>query len=100
MDKNLERNLIQRVAVGDIFRRRAASTPDMTAIEEKRGDHLINLSFKELNSKLNSFVRAARELGLEQGDRIGLLGLNSAEYMIALYGCAKGGFIAVPANPG
>ncbi len=100
MDKNLEKNLIQRVVVGDIFRRRAAGSPDMTAIEEKRGDHVISLSFKELNSQLNCFVRAIRGLGLEQGDRIGFLGLNSAEYIIALYGCAKGGFIAVPANPG
>lgn len=100
MDKNIAKNLIQRVALGDIFRRRAATSGDLTALVEKRGNEYIRLTYTELNAKLNCFVNMVRELGLEKGDRIALLGPNSIEYIICLYGCAKGGFVAVPINPG
>ncbi len=100
MDGALKQNLIERVAVGDIFRRRAATSAEKTALVETRGDKEIRLSYRELNQKLNRFARAARAAGFQKGDRIGLLGLNSSEYVIALYGCAKAGIIAVPINPG
>ncbi len=100
MNAELRQNLIQRVAVGDIFRRRASTSGSHTAIVEQRGETLISLSYEEFNSQLSRFVRAARKAGLKKGDRIGLLGGNSVEYLIAQYGCAKGGFVAVPVNPG
>lgn len=100
MDRTLEQNLIERVAVGDIFRRRAATSTDKTALVETRGNKEIRFSYQELNQHMNRFARAARAAGFQKGDRIGLLGLNSAEYVIALYGCAKAGIIAVPINPG
>ena len=100
LSSELEKNLIQRVAVGDIFRRRASADPDREATSEQRGELSIRLTYKELNNRLNQFARALRERGFVKGDRIGLLGLNSTEYLIALYGCAKGGYVAVPINPG
>lgn len=100
MATELEKNLIQRVAVGDIFRRQARSRPDQEAVVEKRGERYLRLTYRELNEQLNRFARALRSLGLAKGDRVGLLGPNSVEYLIALYGCAKGGFTAVPVNPG
>ncbi|MFH1155483.1 MAG: hypothetical protein V1793_16880 [Pseudomonadota bacterium] len=36
MDLELEKNIIQRVALGDIFRRRAANTPDRVALRDYR----------------------------------------------------------------
>ena len=100
LTSELEKNLVQRIAVGDIFRRRAGADPNREAITEQRGDRSIRLTYKELNDRLNQFARALRARGFSKGDRIGLLGLNSFEYLIALYGCAKGGFVAVPINPG
>ena len=100
MDKELERNLISRVAMGDIFRRRARSTPERTAIVEKRNGEKIRLTYKELNDKLNRFARGIRDLGLQKGDRVAGLCLNSYEYVIAGLGLAKGGFVWVPLNPG
>jgi len=96
---DLERNLIGRIAIGDIFRRRALATPDEEAVVERRGNRDLRLTYLELNTNLNRFVHAVRGLGLKKGDRIGLLGPNSVEYLISLYGCAKGGFVAVPINP-
>jgi long-chain acyl-CoA synthetase len=100
MDKIIRDNLIQRVAVGDIFRRLAATSGDKTAVVEFRGGERVQLTHSQLNQSLNRFVRAMRENGFQKGDRIALLCLNSIEFIIALYGCAKGGFVAIPVNPG
>ena len=99
MSFELNKNLVQRVCIGDIFRRRGFSSPKKTAVVEYRGDEKIELNYKELNDCLNSFVWKMREFGLKKGDRIGLIGPNSTEYLICLLGCAKGGFEAVPINP-
>jgi len=100
MGSELEKNLIQRVAVGDVFRRRARNTPNRIAVVEQRGEKRIAMTFLELNQKLNKFASATRTLGLEKGHKVALLGLNSNEYLIALYGAAKAGLTAVPINPG
>jgi long-chain acyl-CoA synthetase len=100
MDEAIRDNLIQRVAVGDIFRRRAAVSGGKTALVEFREEGEIRLTYAELNARLNQFVRAVREKGVQKGDRIALLCMNSVEFITAVYGCAKGGFMAVPINPG
>ena len=100
MSLELEKNIIQRVALGDIFRRRAASTPDRVALRDYKTDIRQTVTFKELNQAMNRFASAARSNGLEKDGRIALLGLNSAEYVISLYGSAKAGLTAVPINPG
>lgn len=100
MSLELEKNIIQRVALGDIFRRRAANTPDQVALRDYKTGIQQTLTFKELNQAMNRFASAARENGLGKDSRVALLGLNSAEYVIALYGSAKAGMTAVPVNPG
>ena len=100
MDMELSRNLIQRVCVGDMIRRRASAMPNATAVAEKRNDAVLYCTYKALNEQMNQFVYAARKAGLKKGDRVGILGLNSTEYITVLFGCAKGGIVAVPINPG
>jgi len=100
MNRELDLNLITRVAIGDIFRRKARAIPEKIAIVEKRNGEKIRLTYKELNNQVNRFARAIRGLGLKKGDRVAGLCLNSYEYVIASYGLAKGGFVWVPLNPG
>jgi long-chain acyl-CoA synthetase len=97
---DLEKNLIQRVALGDMFRRRASNTPDQIAIRDYKSEEEIVYTFRELNERINCFASATKKNGLKKGDRVAILGLNSSEYVIALYGCAKAGITAVPVNPG
>lgn len=99
MITDLEYNLVQRIAVGDIFRRNARHVPDKEAISEKRGNGFIRLTYKQLNSKMNQFASALMNLGLAKGDKVALIGPNSVEYVISLFGCTKTGIIAVPLNP-
>jgi long-chain acyl-CoA synthetase len=99
MVTELDFNLVQRVALGDVFRRQARHIPDREAIVENRGNKRISLSYKALNAQLNRFAAALRNLNLKKGDKIAMIGPNSWELVVALYGCAKGGFIVVPLNP-
>lgn len=98
MDKDLEKNIIQRLAIGDAFRRSASRTPQKIALVERRNGTDIRVSYRALNDQLNRFVRAMRRLGLKKGDRIACLGMNSIEFAVVLYGTPKGAFTFVPIN--
>ena len=99
MVSELEYNLLQRVALGDVFRRHARHIPHREAIVENRGNMRISLDYKALNARLNQFAAALKNQDLKKGDKVAIIGPNSWENVVAFYGCAKGGFIAVPLNP-
>jgi long-chain acyl-CoA synthetase len=98
MGTSLEVNLIRRIALGDILRRRAKSHSDKEAVVDFIDGRRVCLTFRELNDRVNRFVRAMRECGIRQGDRIAILGANSGAFLTALMGSYKGGFVAVPVN--
>ena len=98
MSGELQRNLIQRLAIGDGFRRSASRVPNKIALIERREEVTLKVTYKEFNNQLNRFARAMRELGLKKDDRVGCLGLNSIEFAETLYGAQKGGFTFVPVN--
>ncbi|MEW6262512.1 MAG: AMP-binding protein [Thermodesulfobacteriota bacterium] len=99
MISELEKNLAQRVTVGDIFRRHARHAPDKTALVDKRGDREIRLNYRELNTRMNRFANALTAQGYGPGDRVAFICLNTWEFIVSLFGCAKGGTIVVPLNP-
>jgi len=95
-----QRNLIQRVAVGDIIARTARRYPDREAVMESRGGRDIQLSYRELDRQVSRLARAMRGLGLQKGDRVVTICGNSVEFVVTIYGLARGGFVWVPVNPG
>lgn len=56
-------------------------------------------TYKHLNEMANRFANALLELGIERGDRIGLLLPNIPEFVISYLGILKIGAIAVSINP-
>lgn len=98
MATELEINLIRRIAMGDILRRRAVRNGNVEAVVEFIAGERKSLSFRELNARANRFVHGLRERGISQGDRVAILGGNTSEFLICLWGCFKGGFVAVPVN--
>lgn len=94
----LEINLIRRIAMGDILRRRAASHPGAEAIVEFQNGERRALTFLDFNRQVNQLVRGLRARGLQQGDRVAILGANTSQFLICLWACFKGGFVAVPVN--
>ncbi|MFO7964109.1 MAG: AMP-binding protein [Desulfobacterales bacterium] len=98
MSSPLETNLIRRIALGDMVRRRAQSHENQEALVEYKAGNRLALTYSGLNSRLNRFVAAMRAAGIRQGDRVAVIGPNSIDYMTALLGIFKGGFVAVPMN--
>ena len=53
------------------------------------------LSYGEVDQLANKFGAALRALGVQRGDRVGLLVENSGDYIAAYYGTLKAGAVAV-----
>lgn len=60
----------------------------------KSGDHLITHS--QFHENINRLAYGLTDVGLQKGDRIGILAQNSLNYMYLYGACAKIGAIAVP----
>ena len=73
----------------------AAGFPESTAIAFL-GKHL---SYRELLHEVERFSAVLAGLGVQRGDRVGLLLPNSPQYVIAWYACQRLGAVAVGNNP-
>lgn len=80
---------------GDILGERARLTPDRTAlVYVPTGERL---SYAELDARALLCARLWRErLGLEKGDRIGILAANRIEFLEAFFAAPKLGVVLVP----
>jgi long-chain acyl-CoA synthetase len=94
MDRMTERNLIQRVNVGDMLTRSAARAPNDTAIVD--GER--RFAYAEFNAFANRTAHALERLGCRRGDALALMSTNNAEFLAVYYACAKLGVICVPIN--
>jgi len=56
------------------------------------------LSFVQFNERVNRLANAFSELGVQKGDRIGMLQVNCPQYVEAYFAAAKIGAIFVPLN--
>jgi fatty-acyl-CoA synthase len=56
------------------------------------------VSYRELDARVNRLADALGTRGLRRGDRVAALLFNGIEYLEALFACAKTGMILVPLN--
>jgi O-succinylbenzoate-CoA ligase len=82
--------------LGLILTKRAFLSPDREAYVDSHQD--LRLTFRELNQRSNRLANALLDAGLEKGERVGLLLMNSAEFMEAYFALAKVGAVVVPLN--
>ncbi len=70
----------------------AARHAERTAlvVDERR------LSFRELDAQSNRVANGLAALGVKPGDRVGLFGANSCEWVVCYYGIAKTGAVLNP----
>jgi long-chain acyl-CoA synthetase len=73
-----------------------AKHPDDIAISFNE----MQLSYKELNARINMFALALQKAGVEKGERIALLLVNSPVYVIAFFAVLKIGAVVVNLNVG
>src|SRR4030043_1785882 len=55
-------------------------------------------TYAQINERVNQLVNALTKLGVEKSDRIGMLHVNSNQYIETYYAAAKLGAIFVPLN--
>jgi fatty-acyl-CoA synthase len=83
--------------IGECLERAAARFGDQDALISCHQD--IRYTYRGLLHQVNRAARALLRLGVERGDRVGIWGPNSAEWMISQYAAAKVGAILVNVNP-
>ncbi len=74
----------------------AAEHPDFIAVSFNE----IAITYKELNERVNRFAAALQKAGLEKGDRVAFLLVNSPTYVIGFFAVLKIGAIVVNLNVG
>ncbi len=82
--------------VGLFLAKRAALSPDLEGFVD--ADTGRRYSFREWNERANRTAHLFRSLGIERGDRVALLLMNSIEYMESFFALAKIGAVCVPLN--
>jgi len=82
--------------LGLFLRKRAFLTPYREAYVDSHSE--LRLTFAELNERSNRVANALLAAGIEQGERVGLLLMNSAEFMETYFALAKIGAVVVPLN--
>jgi fatty-acyl-CoA synthase len=79
---------------GDLLSERARVTPDRTAlVYVETGERL---TYAELNARAERAAATLQELGIEPGDRFGLLAFNCPEFLEFFFAAGKIGTIVVP----
>ena len=80
--------------IGSWLTKRELLSPDMEAVVD--GDRRV--TYRELNRRVNRLARGLGRMGLNYGDRIGMLSYNCLEYAEVILAAAKLGLILVPLN--
>jgi acyl-CoA synthetase (AMP-forming)/AMP-acid ligase II len=82
--------------IGLFLTKRAMLSPNLEAYVDSSSD--VRLTFTQLNDRTNQLANGLLGSGVTKGERIGLLLMNSAEFMEAYFALAKIGAVVVPLN--
>src|SRR6201995_4920080 len=74
------------------------STADRFGDAEAVVDGPLRLTFDELVTRIRCAAGAFAELGIQNGDRVGVWAPNCAEWIIAAFGLLTAGGVLVPVN--
>ena len=97
MTTAIQKNMLRRVALGDIIRRNAARHPDRPALILPAGTRSsATWTWAELNVATNKVANGLRALGVGKGDKVGVLSLNSPEFVILIFAALKIGAVIAP----
>jgi long-chain acyl-CoA synthetase len=84
--------------LAELISAHADSRPDDVAVVEP-GPERRTTTWSELNGQIDAVAAGFAAHGLVAGHRIGILGPNSIEFVVAYFAALRAGFVAVPINP-
>jgi len=80
--------------IGDTLGRRAIYSPDRVAVIDTGKPGRLTLTYAQLNQRANRLANWLRdEVGIQQGDRVGILAHDGVEFLDAFFACGKLGAI-------
>jgi acyl-CoA synthetase (AMP-forming)/AMP-acid ligase II len=82
--------------IAELLEKRAFLHPDREAFVDGGGD--VRLSYRDLAERTARVANALREQGIGPGDRVGLLLMNSAEFVESFFAIGRIGAVVVPLN--
>jgi len=71
---------------------------DKVAIIDLGTGHERRFSYRDFEGQANAVARALSARGLTRGERVAILSSNRFEYLTAVHGIMRAGFVAVPVN--
>ncbi len=74
-------------------------TPDAVALTFTGGERPVNLTYREIYSKINAVARRLAEFGVGPDSRVGLCCKRSPEMVFGIFGILQAGGAYVPLNP-
>ncbi|KAJ5647414.1 hypothetical protein N7490_003786 [Penicillium lividum] len=83
--------------IGDHFAKIVAEHGDRTAVISKHQNDCV--TYASLDMRSNALARGLESVGINKGDRVGVMLGNSMEYAVITYALFKLGAILVPLNP-
>jgi len=95
---SLNQNLIERVNIGDMLRRRSRDSANTEALVVYENGERKSRTYAELNQRVNQLARGLREKGLEQHGKLALISANNLDFLTVMFACYKLGAVAVPIN--
>jgi fatty-acyl-CoA synthase len=85
------------ITIGRQLEQTTSRTPDALAIVSRHQQ--TRLTYAELSGRVEICARALLELGVEQGDRVGIWAGNCTEWLVVQYATARIGAVLVNINP-
>jgi acyl-CoA synthetase (AMP-forming)/AMP-acid ligase II len=82
--------------IGDIPKKWARQTPNNEAIIDSTTGRRV--TFADFDTHVRKLANGLLSLGLEKGDRVGVLSMNSIEYCAVYFACGRAGLITQPMN--
>ena len=83
----------------EIFYLREELHPDKVFLRQPSGNEWTEYTWQEVSIQARKVLTALRDLGLEQGDHVGIISKNCAQWIIADLAILMGGFVSVPFYP-
>jgi len=84
------------LSIIDVFKETVAKYPKNPAVS----NFGFELTYEELDQRSDHFAAfLINNLGLEKGDRFGIMMPNVIQYLVAMYGAFKAGLVVVNVNP-
>lgn len=81
------------------FMRQAAATPDAVAVTAGTGTERVELTYGELDRRTSALASRLRELGVTDGDVVGLRVERTADVVVGMLGILKAGAAYLPLDP-